>query len=69
MKTRIVLCMLVGGVAGVVFYKARGFFPQHAFLIGLAVSALAYSLLRAFDNLGGARGHRPPRNQKKPHDQ
>ena len=69
MKARIALCLLFGGVTALVFYRVRGLFPQHAVLVGLAVAALAYSLLRVVDNLRAACGHGSPRNQKKSQDQ
>ena len=69
MKARIALCLLFGGATALIFYRVRGLFPQHAALVGLAVAAFAYSLLRAFDNLRGASGHGSPRNQQERQDQ
>ena len=69
MKARIAFCLLLGGVAAGIFYWVRGFFPQHAALIGLAVAALVYSVLRAFENLRGASGRRSPGDQKECQDQ
>lgn len=72
MKARVVVCLLLGGVAAVIFHRLRGFFPQHAALVGLAVAAFVYSLLRAFDNLrlaSNASGDRVPRDQEKSQDQ
>ncbi|MCH7665919.1 MAG: hypothetical protein IH936_08335 [Acidobacteria bacterium] len=71
MRVPIALCLLLGGIAAVVFYRVQGFFPSHAVLVGLAVGALVYTLLRVFDNLRLAsrtsRG-RVPRNQQERQD-
>ena len=63
LKARVALCAVVGLTAGFVFYSARGLFPEHAFLVGIAISALTYALLRAIDNLRGSAGHVAPGNQ------
>ncbi|MCP4200910.1 MAG: hypothetical protein GY769_03145 [bacterium] len=69
MKRRIAICVLVGALAGLFLYKLRGFFPVHAFLVGLAITALAYSLLRAIDNLRGASRYGSPRDQEERRDE
>ena len=69
MRIRVVLCFLVGGLAGAAFYKLRGFFPAHALLLGIAISALTYSLFRAVDNLRGSLGYGPPRHEEERRDQ
>lgn len=63
MKTRAALCLLLGVVVAWVFYRQRGFFPEHAALVGLAVAALGYSVLRVLDNLRRAARSRSPGNQ------
>lgn len=60
MRTRIILCVVSGTIVALVFYLVRGLFPQHAVLLGLAVGALTYSLLRAVDNLRRGPGHGSP---------
>lgn len=69
MKERIAICALVGAVAGFLLYELRGLFPVHAFLVGLAVTALTYSLLRAIDNLRGASRYGSPRDQEERRDE
>lgn len=69
MRTRIALCLVLGAAVAVTFYQVRGLFAQHAALIGLAVAALGYSLLRAIDNLRGAARNRAPRNENEGQDQ
>jgi len=68
MKTRIALCLLLGGLAAMILFWTRGLFPQHAALVGLAVAALAYSVLRVIDNARTASGHGTPRHQQERHD-
>lgn len=60
LKLRVALCASVGLAAGFVFYRVRGFFPEHAFLVGFAIAALTYALLRAIDNLRGAHRQSAP---------
>ena len=69
MTRRIVLCVLVGLSVGLVFHQARGFLPAHAFLVGLASSALTYSLLRTIDNLRGASRDGSPGHQEEAGDE
>ncbi len=64
LKARVALCVLFGSVAVFFFYRVRGFFPEHAFLLGLAIAALTYSLLRAIDNLRGSARQGAPGNQE-----
>ncbi|MFQ5525766.1 MAG: hypothetical protein ACE5GX_05840 [Thermoanaerobaculia bacterium] len=59
-RTRVAVCSLVGVIAALFFYRVRGFFPEHAFLLGLAIAALTYSLVRAIDNLRSGPGQIPP---------
>lgn len=63
MRRRVALCFLVGSLAGLGFYRFRGLYPEHAVLLGLAIAALTYSVLRAIDNLRGAPGQATPRHQ------
>ena len=66
---RAVVCFVVGAVAALFFYRVRGFFPEHAFLLGLAIAALTYSLLRAIDNLRGASRQGAPGDQDQTGDE
>ena len=61
---RLVFCALVGAGVGFAVHTLRGFFPSHAFLIGLASAALAYSVFRAVDNLRRAAGQAAPGHQQ-----
>ena len=54
---RVLLCAAAGLVAIVVLVLWRGFFLQHAVLIGIAVMALVYSVLRTAERLRDL--HRP----------
>lgn len=64
MRVRIALCLLVGSIAGLVFFRIGRVYPEHAFLVGLAIAALTYSLLRAIDNLRRVSGKGSPGNQE-----
>lgn len=66
MKTRIVVCLLIGTAAGWLFHLFRDFRPEHALLLGLAIAALTYSTLRAIDNLrSGSRQVTPGHEQER----
>lgn len=63
MLARAAFCVLVGSGVGLALYALRGFFPAHAFLIGVASAGLAYSVFRAVDNLRSAAREATPRHQ------
>lgn len=69
MRTRVIVCFAVGAIAAVVFHRVRGLYPQHAFLLGLAICALTYSLLRAIDNLRRTPGQGAPWDQEETRDE
>ncbi len=51
MRVRYLLSALAGVAAGVLLVVWRGFYWQHALLVGVAVAALVYSILRSADRL------------------
>lgn len=57
--TRVWLWPLVGGAAtALILYLWRGFFPQHALIIGLGVAALIFTAIRTVVNLRSLHGRR-----------
>ena len=50
--------LLGGSVTALVLYLWRGFFPQHALIIGLGVAALIFTAIRTVGNLRNLHGPR-----------
>ncbi len=69
MKARMVYCLLVGVGVAVALAWLRGHVWQHAMLVGLAVAALVYSILRATDNLRMAARQPAPWDEEEAGDE
>ena len=57
MLKTVVLPVLAGALATVLLILWRGFFWQHALIIGVAVAALVYTGFRTYDNLRNLHKH------------
>lgn len=56
MTRKVIWAFLAAVVTGGLLVAWRGFFPQHATLVGLGVAALVYSILRTTERLRSLHG-------------
>jgi hypothetical protein len=59
MMRRLIWPFLAAAVTTGLLIAWRGFFPQHATLVGLGVAALVYSILRTTERLKSLHGKEP----------